>query len=223
MKPRHFAIALAAAASLVSGCAETRYCDEPFAKQTIQFDPGDVGKTPRDFTMALTGHGDPISWVVREDAQAPGAKPVLIQESSDATPYRFPMCIYEKAFARDVAAETQWKAISGKVDEAGGIVLRYNPENYYIARANALENNVILFKTVRGRRFKVVEVPANVAAGQWHTLRFEAKGAQLKIIFDGRLVIDRKDKTFSSPGKVGLWTKADSVSAFSYLTIEPNS
>jgi hypothetical protein len=110
---------------------------------------------------------------------------------------------------------------SGKVDEAGGIVLRYTPENYYIARANVLEDNVNLFNTVRGKRSKIDEVPVKVVGGQWHTLRFEAKGRRLKVIFDGKTVIDKNDGTFANSGKVGLWTKADSVSAFSELKIEP--
>jgi hypothetical protein len=146
---------------------------------------------------------------------------VLAQESSDATHYRFPLCIYEKMRARDVAVEVKWKPLSGKVDQAGGIVLRYTPENYYIARANALEDNVILFKTVAGKRSTIEEVPVKVTAGQWHTLGFTAKGPRLKIIFDGQTVIERDDSTFSNPGKVGLWTKADSVSVFTDLKIGP--
>ena len=83
-----------------------------------------------------------------------------------------------------------------------------------------LEDNIDLFKTVKGRRSKIEEVPVKVAAGEWHTLRFEAKGRHLKVTFDGRVVIETNDRTFSNPGKVGLWTKADSVSAFSGLKIE---
>lgn len=189
-------------------------------RQTITFQAGDVGKLPAGFTTALTGGGGPVSWVVREDAQAPGGGPVLVQESADDTSYRFPLCVYDNFVARAAAVQVRFKAISGKVDQAGGIVLRYTPDNYYIARANALENNVILFKTVAGKRSKIQEAPANVTAGAWHTLRFEARGPRLKICFDGTLLIDRDDATFSNAGKVGLWTKADSVSAFTGLRIE---
>ncbi len=190
--------------------------------QAVNFERSDLGKLPRDFTTALTGRGGPVSWVLREDSEAPNGGPVLVQETWEAINYRFPLCIYDKVFARDVAAEVKWKAVSGKVDEAGGIVLRYQPENYYIARANALEDNVILFKTVRGKRSKIEEVPVKVGgAGSWHTLRFEAKGTRLKIIFDDKTVIDRNDSTFSNPGKVGLWTKADSISEFTDFKIEP--
>ena len=84
-----------------------------------------------------------------------------------------------------------------------------------------MEDNVILFKTVQGKRSKIQEVPVKVTAGEWHKLRFEAKGRRLTISFDGKQVINTSDDTFVNPGKVGLWTKADSVSAFADLNIEP--
>jgi len=214
-------ISLAAAVALSSGCSGLTDRESASRLQAVEFNSSDLGQLPRDFTTALTGGGGPPSWVVRADPQALGGKPVLVQESADDTSYRFPMCIYEKAIARDVAVEVNWKAISGKVDQAGGIVLRYRPENYYIARANALEDNVVLFKTVGGKRSKIEEVQAKVTGGQWHTLRFEAKGPRLKVAIDGHTLIDRDDFTFPNPGKVGLWTKADSVSAFTDFRIEP--
>ena len=195
------------AAGLLTGCCRWAYREGAVQPQAINFEAGDVGKLPADFTTALTGGGGPISWVVREDAQAPGGGPVLVQESSDDTSYRFPMCIYDKVRARDVAVEVKaYKVLSGKVDEAGGIVLRYNPENFYIARANVLEDNVDLFKTVKGKRSLVEEVPVKVSGGVWHTLRFEAKGPRLTIDFDGATMIETNDTTFSGPGQVGLWT-----------------
>ncbi len=192
----------------------------PMAPVEFNFATSALDRLPEGFSTALTGGGGPVEWVIRKDPTAPGGGPVLVQESADNTSYRFPLCIYDAVVARDVAAETTFKPISGKVDEAGGIVLRYTPGNYYIARANALENNVILFKVVAGKRSKVEEVPVPVSAGQWHTLRFQAKGHYFEITFDGKLVLERNDRTFSNPGKVGLWTKADSVSAFSDLKIE---
>ncbi len=213
-------ISFAILSMLAAGCAELENRQETFEPQIIQFDSVEAGNLPPDFSPALTGGGGPISWVVREDSSVPNGHKALVQESSDDTSYRFPMCIYEKTIARDVAVEVNYKAISGKVDQAGGIVLRYTPENYYIARANVLEDNVVLFKTVRGKRSMVKEVTVKVAPGQWHPLRFEAKGRHLTIAFDGKVVIETDDSTFTNPGKVGLWTKADSVSAFSNLKIE---
>ncbi len=202
-------------------CSELAVRHETFEPRVINFDSCEIGGFPENFSTALTGGGGAISGVVREDYTAPVGHKVLVQESSDSTKYRFPICVYDKIIARDVSAEVSYKAISGTVDEAGGIVLRYNPENYYIARANALENNVILFKTVRGKRSKIKEVPVKVTADQWHTLGFQAKGKRLTVTFDGRVVIDRNDTTFTEPGKVGLWTKADSVSAFDNFRIDP--
>jgi hypothetical protein len=211
-------MSLATAAAFAAGCAGSPNAPKP---QAIRFDRTDAGKPPSDFTTALTGGGGPVSWVVREDPQAPGGGPVLVQESADETHYRFPLCIYGKTLARNVAVQVKYKAISGKADQAGGIVLRYTPDNYYIARANALEDNVILFKTVNGKRSTIVEAPVKVAAGVWHAIRFEAKGPHLTITFDGQAVIEKDDTTFANAGKVGLWTKADSVSAFTDLVIEP--
>jgi hypothetical protein len=213
-------ICLAIAGLLAVGCSGLAGREDGFEHWTVHFQSGEVGRLPPDFSTALTGGGGLVSWVVREDATAPNGKAVLIQESADDTSYRFPLCIYEKTAARDVAVEVNFKAISGKVDEAGGIVLRYTPENYYIARANALENNVILFKTVRGKRSKIIEVPVKVTPGEWHTLLFAAKGPHLSIAFDGKVVVEKDDHTFTHAGKVGLWTKADSVTAFASLKIE---
>ena len=218
---RHFfALVIAAImAGGLPGCASSQQ-DHLITEQSISFDSVAAGALPPDFSTALTGGGGPISWVVREDAQRAGRR-ILIQESSDDTSYRFPMCIYDKVAVRDVAVEVKFKAIAGKVDQAGGIVLRYSPENYYIARANALEDNIDLFKTVEGKRLKIQEVEAKVAPGEWHTLRFEAKGPHLTVTFDGKVAIEADDATFTEPGRIGLWTKADSVSAFSDLKLEP--
>jgi hypothetical protein len=214
-------VAVAVMTALMAGCSGMADHEEPLTPRTIHFDASEAGGLPRDFSTALTGGGGPVSWVVRADASAPEGGFALVQESADDTSYRFPMCIYDNARARDVAVEVKYKAISGNVDQAGGIVLRYRPENYYIARANSLEDNVDLFKTVKGKRSLVQEVGAKVTAGEWHTLRFQAKGRHLTVSFDGKPMIETDDDTFAEPGKVGLWTKADSVSAFADFSIEP--
>ena len=212
---------LAVFGALAVGCSSSTLREEQIKPTVVDFNSCEVGKLPPDFTTALTGGGGPVSWVVREDAQAPGGKKVLVQESTDDTSYRFPLCIYEKADLRDVSVAVKYKAIAGMVDQAGGIVLRYHPENYYIARANALEDNIDLFKTENGKRSKIEEASVKVTPGEWHTLRFEANGPHLTVTFDGQVVIQADDTTFTESGKIGLWTKADSVSAFTDLKIEP--
>jgi hypothetical protein len=202
-----------------AGCAMSGNADKETV-QDVSFAAG-KGEVPQAFTTALTGGGGPISWVVREDASAPGGREI-VQTSTDDTSYRFPMCIYEPIVAKNVSAEVKFKALAGTVDQAAGLVLRYRPENYYVARANALEDNVNLFKTVNGNRLKIAEVEVKVTPKEWHTLGFSAKGKHLTVTFDGKTVIETDDTTFARSGKVGLWTKADSVSAFADLHIETN-
>lgn len=180
---------------------------------------GDVGRTPRGFTTALTGGGGPVSWIVRNDTTASGGR-AIVQESVDDTSYRFPLCVYDGFVGADVSAEVKFKTISGTVDQAAGLVLRYTPENYYVARPNTLEDNINLFKTVNGKRIKLAEVATKTPAGEWHTLGFSVKGSHLTVTLDGEVVIEQDDTTITGPGKVGLWTKADSVTAFAELKIE---
>jgi len=204
----------------VAGCASNP--QHPYVKPTsISFTAAEAGHLPPGFSTALTGGGGPVSWVVQADPSAPPPGFALVQTSNDQTSYRFPMCIYERPMPANVTVSVRFKSIAGTVDQAGGIVLRYSPENYYIARANALEDNVNLFKTVNGNRIKIDEVDAKVAPNTWHTLTFTALGDHLQVIFDGRTVIDAHDKTFRNGGDIGLWTKADSVTAFTDLKIFP--
>ena len=200
---------LTSLALLAAGCGLAAGCDG-----------GPVGRPPAGYTFALTGGGPPPAWVVRADPTAPGGT-AIVQESADQTSYRFPLCVSDAPPARDVSAAVAFKTVAGSVDQAAGLVLRYAPENYYVARANALEDNVNLFKTVDGKRTKIEEVDTKVTAGQWHTLRFTAVGPRLTVALDGKTVINRDDRTFADAGKVGLWTKADSVTEFADLRIEP--
>jgi hypothetical protein len=205
----------------LAGCASPGGGEAAAGHVAIDFESDDVGKTPAGFTTSLTGGGGPVSWVVREDPSAPSGKRVLVQESADDTSYRFPVCVYDKVVARDVAAEVKIKAISGEVDQVGGIALRYTPENYYVARAHAFNDNVVLFKIVRGNRIRLKEATVKVTPREWHSLRLSIKGTHLAVALDGHVVIELDDSTITGPGKVALWTKADSVTAFDDLSIEP--
>ncbi|MCI0525610.1 MAG: hypothetical protein L0Y75_10145, partial [Acidobacteria bacterium] len=123
------------------------------ATTTINFDSDKTGEAPKDFTTALTGQGKPGVWIVTKDDSAPQQKQVLAQTDADATRYRFPLCVYEKVSAKDADISVRFKPVSGVVDQAAGIVWRYrDKDNYYIVRANARENNVVLYKVENGRR-----------------------------------------------------------------------
>ena len=181
-----------------------------------------VGPLPPEFlTTGRTGHGPPGEWRVVEDPSVPSGK-AIEQSSADPTDYRFPLAVYDRLPARDVAASVRFKALSGKGDRAGGLAVRLvDADNYYVVRANALEDNVNLYRVVRGRRQQIKGIAAKVSSGEWHTLALRAQGPRLSVSFDGKALFTAEDTTFTGPGKVALWTKADSVTRFDRLEVEP--
>jgi hypothetical protein len=188
---------------------------------TYDFEKDAAGKTPDGFTTALTGAGGPAIWTVREEAGAPSGKQVLAQTSAEETDGRFPLCLSDRFSAKDGSVSVKFKPVSGKIDQAGGVVFRYkDKDNYYIARANALEDNVRLYKVVGGNRRQFANANAKVAAGQWHSLKLEVKGKHFKVAFDDKPLFEADDDTFKDAGKAGLWTKADSVTLFDDLVLE---
>ena len=196
----------------------------------IDFEDSPVGAAPAGFSTAVTNGGEAGRWVVEADASAPSGTRVLVQRSSDPTKGRFPLCIRDGLSARDVAIAVRFKPITGEVDQAAGIVLRHrDADNYYIVRANALEGNVVLYKVESGKRSDLKPVGAgmlgygkqvDVPSGRWSTLGIEARGTRFSVSLDGTHLFDVEDATFPSAGRVGLWTKADSVTAFDELAIE---
>lgn len=181
---------------------------------TVKFDGMEEGKPPTGFAFGRTGTGAAGTWVVREKA--------LAQTSTDNTDYRFPVAIYQGGEWKDLALSVRMKPISGEVDQAGGLIFRAKDENnYYLVRANALEDNTRIYKVVDGRRKQFGGKNLKVSANEWHTLKVEAAGDKFTVSFDGAKVIEATDDTFGGRGKVGLWTKADSVTLFQDLTIEP--
>jgi hypothetical protein len=201
------------------------------AAETLDFEKDQPGAPPRGFTIAKTGPGSAARWEVREDAGAPSGARVLVQASDDATSARFPLAVYDEAAFSDGTIALRFKAISGEVDQAAGIVWRYrDPENYYLVRANALEHNVVLYKVEKGKRTDLDAVGsglfaygkrAPVESGAWQELRVEVKGDLFRVSLDGAHLFDVQDETFAGIGKVGLWTKADSVTAFDDFAIAP--
>jgi len=179
-----------------------------------------TGSQPPGFTDALTGQGGAVRWRVLEDSSAAGGK-VIAETSQDTADYRFPICVYESLVAKDVKVAVRFKPIEGSVDQAGGIIVRVRDSlNYYVARANALEDNVRLYKVVDGVRRQMAGQNLKVTGGAWHTLSLKVEGDIIEVAFDGTRLIQARDATFSEAGKVGLWTKADSVTHFSEIEFE---
>ena len=184
----------------------------------INFDKDDPGKPPKGFVFVLTGQGRPGVWLVKKDDTAHGN--VLMQTDADTTDYRFPVAVYNDFTGTDVDLSVQFKPISGKGDQGAGLVWRYrDPNNYYITRCNALEDNCTIYHVVNGRRQAFLNRSVKVASNVWHSLTVEARGDHFVVTYDGKPVLDAKDSTFKDAGKVGVWTKADSVIAFDDFSI----
>ncbi len=190
------------------------------AGKTWDFQADAVGSAPAGFSFGRTGEGRPGKWVVQLDPTAPAGDHVLAQVEQDGTDYRFPVAAADAPVLRDLRAEVRCKPLSGRVDQACGLVVRYrDPDNYYLARANALEDNVNLYRVVDGRRRQIKGWSGRVPSGTWHTLTLEARGNRLQVFWEGKPIIDATDDTFKEAGKVGVWTKADSVTSFDALSV----
>lgn len=183
------------------------------------FDSLPTGAPPTGFSFARTGSGRPGQWVVRAATDAPSGSNVLAQEDSDRTDYRFPVAVADAPTFGDVSVSVRCKPVGGRVDRACGIVWRYqDANNYYLTRANALEDNVCWYYVQNGRRIEVKRVHVRVASGVWHSLRADMRGDHVEVYFNGTKLIDVHDSRFRAPGKVGVWTKADSHTLFDDLT-----
>jgi hypothetical protein len=215
--------ALAASLVLLLGATAGAYA------QTWGFDDQKPGEAPKGMSCALTGKGRPGAWKVTADASAPTPPNVLAQTDADSTSHRFPVCVADGPMAVDVDLSVRFKPVSGAADQAGGLVWRYqDQDNYYLVRANALEGNVVLYKVEQGKRTDIdpkgagpfaYGKKANVPAAAWSTLRVVAKGNLFETYLNGEKLYDVEDGTFAAGGKVGVWTKADSVTYFDDLKL----
>lgn len=177
---------------------------------TISFDRELVGQPPPGWSCGVTGRGTP-KWLTEADPTAPSSPNVLKQSGSGT----FPWCVRQGIKLDDGFVEVKFKPISGSEDQAGGLVWRWKDgDNYYVARANALENNLSLYYTERGRRNTLKYVDAPVARNAWHALRVEFLGKRIRVLLDGKAYIEMDDTHIAGDGSVGVWTKADSVTAF---------
>ena len=194
------------------------------AQEKASFEADTVGATPRGWTSAKTGKGEP-RWTVEQDQTAP-SRSKIVKQSGQAD---YPLLIKDGLDIKDGAVQMKFKAIAGAEDRAAGLIWRVrDPNNYYVVRANALEDNVVLYKTVGGVRSPLdivgrrggygvgIPVPANT----WLSLRVEFMGNRFRVIYGGHGVFEVEDATFSDAGKIGLWTKADSVTLFDEVIYE---
>jgi hypothetical protein len=193
------------------------------AAETINFDSVRPGPPPPGWSIAMTHAGSAPRWVVQKDDTAPSKPNVLAQISTDRAAARCPLAIFNKVL-KDGEISVKFKTIWGKQDQVAGLVWRYGDENnYYLVRANSLEQNIVLCKIQDGKRIslppkgtapKTYGVKHKVPFQAWSLLKVTFRGPVFEVYFDHRRVFRVEDNTFTQPGKVGLWTKADSVTYF---------
>lgn len=186
------------------------------------FDDGAVGTAPAGFSVARTGGGRQGRWAVRAEPSAPSPPNVLAQLDDDKTSFRFPVAVASEPRLADVRVSVRCKMLAGRVDQACGLVARYRDENnYFVTRANALENNIRLYTVRDGKRDELASWSGAVTPQAWHDYRLELRGDHLEVFWDGQKVLEHHDSTFPDAGQVGVWTKADSVTHFDDLRAEP--
>ena len=177
----------------------------------------------------MTHAGAPPQWEIVRDESAPSPPYVLAQLSHDRTAGRFPLAVWDRVKILDGSVSVAFKTVDGAVDQAAGIVWRYQDvNNYYIVRANALENNVVLYKVENGVRLSIAPkglpsrsygVKHYIPPGRWNTLKIDFHGNKFIVFFNGERLFEAEDQTFEKSGKTGLWTKADSVTYFDEFTV----
>lgn len=189
-------------------------------RREYYFDRDKIDELPAGFKSTLTGKGEPGQWVVMKTERATTPDNVVAQVKLDDTDYRFPLLILDGLSYKDLMVFARFRAESGKHDQAGGLVFRYKDNgNYYVLRANALENNVRLYKVVNGKRIQIGGKNTKVTAKEWHLLKVICNADKIKCFFDNTKVFEVSDDTFDS-GNVGLWTKSDSYTLFDDLVIQ---
>src|SRR5216117_1300444 len=164
---------------------------------TVNFDDLKTGAPPPGWTATKTGKGEAKWEIVADDSAL--SKPNVLKQSGEAT---YPVCIKDDTSLKDGFVEVKFKPISGREDQAGGVIWRAkDANNYYIARANALEDNVTIYDTVNGRRTERKRTKMKVASNQWHTLRVDFQGSHFTVTFDGKKAIGWDDTKISDAGK----------------------
>lgn len=192
---------------------------------SFNFEDAQEGQLPKGWTIDFADKGGKSIWKVVND----GGNKVLAQLSDDNSGNHFNLAVYNDFRAADVVMKARFKGIKGKIDQGGGLVWRFqDADNYYIVRANPLENNVVLYKVENGKRTdlpligkgRTYGIDAPVPTNQWHDIRLEAKGKLFTVFVNDKELFQVEDTTFTKPGRVGFWSKADAVTYFDDLQIQ---
>lgn len=182
----------------------------------FMFDADEVGKMPVGWTNYYTGKGKLGKWEIRDD----GGNKVLAQVSQENFGYHFDVIVLDSSDYQDLEIMVKFNGVKGEEDQGGGPVWRYqDADNYYIARANPLENNFRVYKLIDGNRKQLASADINIPTGEWHTIKITMIANHIECFYEGKKYLDVTDDTFKDSGGVGLWTKADAVTYFDDLKI----
>lgn len=187
--------------------------------ETINFDQEKLGDKPQGWSAGVTGKGQ-SKWNVESDTTVP-SMPNALKQSGRGD---YLWCVKKDVSLKNGYVEVKFKPISGHEDQAGGIIWRWqNGNQYYVARANALENNVRIYNVYHGTRQAFMGADVKVTPNEWHTLRVKFVDDQFTVMFDGKVVIEATDDLIEKSGAVGVWTKADSIIMFDDFSYGENA
>ncbi len=184
--------------------------------KNFDFENSPIGKLPSGWSNHFTGRGKLGTWQVIKDND----NKVLAQLSLENHGYHFNLAIYDELELNDLELTVDFKGVKGKEDQGGGPVWRYQDENnYYVARANPLENNFRVYKVVNGNRQQMASARIKIPSNKWHNIKIRMIGDHIECFYNGFKFLDVHDSTFKKAGKVGLWTKADAYTYFDNVKI----
>jgi len=181
------------------------------------FNSDETGKMPAGWSAYFTGKGSLGKWEIIKESE----NQVLAQVSQENFGYHFDVIVWDESNYQNLEISVKFKGVKGEEDQGGGPVWRYqDPDNYYIARANPLENNFRVYKVVDGNRKQLASADMDMPTGEWHTISITMISNHIECYYDGKKYLDITDDTFADSGKAGLWTKADANTYFDDLKIK---
>ena len=185
------------------------------------FDREQPGTLPSEFSIGTLFDGRPAGdWQVLATERAKSSPHVLAQLMAKGAEHAYKVVLLKEVIASDLNLEVSFLPIQGQADMGGGLIWRATDDrNYYLARANPLEQNIRVYRVVKGIRHLLQNFDQTITLKQWHTMRITHQGCRVNIFYDGKQVLDLCDKTFHA-GMIGLWTKSDAVTYFDDLQFQ---
>ena len=211
--------------SLLLALPFTAYGADKISVKTWTFEGVPAGQIPKAWKAEATGVQNPLAtWEVVKDPTAPSGKKVLaltkVNHHSGGT---FNLCWTDRVSFLNGTLEVAFKAVSGRIDQGGGILWRARDrDNYYVARFNPLEDNFRIYYVKNAVRRMMATARVKLAAGKWHTMKIVQHGNHYACFLDDRKYLDGEDAHFTKPGGVGLWTKSDAATSFDDFKVTPD-